>query len=300
MITLTRKQIRSLRATLRQSLGITSARRAPSITVRTTGLVLLIQAATEKSAIEFCLPGSHPPDAFSIPYEALMVSEGKQDDQVTFTRRDDTVVLHWTDGGIPQSHPFAVSDPVEMPPHPEDFTDMGSRFLPSMADAAATTNLEATRYALNCIRLRGRDGQIAATDSCQALLQSGFSFPWTEDVLIPATDAFTCREFLATDDVRIACSEDWLTIQANECTLQVRIEKERRFPDIDLQIPPPGAACTTLSMSDDDSDFLVQATKRKRPANPFLPGVVVLGSVISDSESFPGEVCDERAGACLA
>lgn len=46
MIELTRKQVYFIRSTIRQVPGITSARRAPSITFRATPVGLLIQSIT--------------------------------------------------------------------------------------------------------------------------------------------------------------------------------------------------------------------------------------------------------------
>jgi hypothetical protein len=296
MIQLTRKQIRKLRTTIRQSLGITNARRAPTITFRTTPNELLIQAATDNVAIECSLPGDYQPQCFAIPYEALVASEGKQDDRVSFCQRDDKIVLEWSDAGIPQSAQFPVTDPVEMPDLPAAFTPNESRFLSAMADAVATTEKESVRYALNCIRLRGSDGQIAATDSAQALVQTGFSFPWTDEILVAVSDAFSSREFAAADAVLIGRSADWVSIQANSRTLHLRIEKEKRFPNIDLQIPTNGSAVTTLSLSEDDIDLLLTSVKRlpgasehNAPVTVDLNGVVAIRAVAED-QSHPTEL----------
>jgi len=268
MIELSRKHIRAIRSTIRQSLGIKSARLAPAITLRATHNQLLIQAATQTIAIECRLPGNTSTECIAVPYDALTISEGKQDDPVTFTRRDDTVIVQWTDKGIPQTRTFAAADVVEMPNDPGQFTPIDRRFLAAMANAVDTTDTdgESPRYALNCVRLRGSDGQIAATDSSQAFVESGFAFPWQDAVLIPASGAFASNDFSGAEDVLIGRSEDWISVQVNSCTLHLKIEKERRFPSIDLQIPTRGSAATTLALSDDDVDFLLTSTKR-------LPGV---------------------------
>ncbi len=155
----------AIRSTIRQSLGIKSARQAPAITLRATHHQLLIQAATNANAIECRLPSNSPPECIAVPYEALTISEGKQDDPVSFTKRDDTVIVQWTDKGIPQTRSFAAADAVEMPNDPGQFTPIERRFLAAMANAVDTTDTESSRYALNYIRLRGSDWQIAATDS---------------------------------------------------------------------------------------------------------------------------------------
>ena len=296
MIQLTRKHIRAIRTTIRQSLGITNARRAPTITLRAQTNELLIQAATDKVAVECRLPGSYQPECFAIPYEALGAIEGKQDDLVSLTKRDDIVMLQWADAGIPQSLQFPASDAMEMPPIPDNLSTIDPQFLSAMAEAVATTDQESTRYALNCIRLRGRDGQIAATDSAQALIQTGFSFPWDDEILVTGSGAFASNDFAEADELRIGRSTDWVTLQANSRTLHLRIEKERRFPDIDLQIPANGSAATTLSLSEDDIEFLLMSAKRlpgasehNAPVTVDLNGVVAIRAVAED-QSNPTEL----------
>jgi len=294
MIELTRKNIRAIRSTIRQSLGFKSARLAPAITLRATHNQLLIQAATNTIAIEYRLPGSSPQECLAVPYEALTVSEGKQDDPVTFTKRDDTVIVQWTDKGIPQSRTFTAADAVEMPNDPAQFTAIEPRFLTAMANAVATTNTDtdSSRFALNCVRLRGSDEQIAATDSSQAFVESGFTFPWQDEVLIPASGAFTANDFSGVEEVLIGRSEDWVSIHVNSCTLHLKIDKERKFPSIDLQIPTQGSAATTLELSDDDVDFLLTSTKRlpgmqgcHSPVTVDLNGCVAVRAAEEDSSN---------------
>lgn len=308
MIQLTRKHIRTLRTTIRQSLGITNARRAPAITLRAHPREVRIQAATDTIAIQCKCAGNYQPDCFAIPYEAFAACEGKQTDLVSFIRRDDTVVLEWSDAGIPQSVQFPASEPMEMPPDPDKLTSIDPQFLAAMAEAVATTETESTRYALNCIRLRGSDGQIAATDSAQALMQTGFAFPWTDEVLVATSDAFTSQEFASADAVQIGRSADWVSIQANSITLHLQIEKEKRFPNIDLQIPTNGSAATTLSLSEVDIDFMQTSLKRlpgasehNAPITVDLNGVVAIRAVAED-QSNPTELVlsnSRRIGAEL-
>ncbi|HQZ67866.1 MAG TPA: hypothetical protein PLY87_22400 [Planctomycetaceae bacterium] len=281
MIELSRKNIRAVRTTIRQSLGIT-ARRAPCITLRTTDNQLQIQAAGDTVAIELRLPGNAQPECFAIPYEALTACEGRQNDPVSFTRHDNTVVVQWADKGIPQLATFPVTEPAEMPCTPDTFASIEPRFLAPMANAVATTDNQESRFALNCVRLRGSDGQIAATDSSQALIETGYSFPWQDEVLVFASGAFASNDFSGADEVLIGRSEDWVSIQANSRTLHLKIDKERRFPSIDLQIPTRGSAATTLALSEDDVEFLLTSTRRLPGASePNSPVTVDLNGVVA-------------------
>lgn len=53
VIEITRKQVRTIRTTIRQSLGITSASRAPAVTFRSTPDGLLVLAVNDNIAIEY-------------------------------------------------------------------------------------------------------------------------------------------------------------------------------------------------------------------------------------------------------
>ena len=291
MIELSRKNIRAARSTIRQALGIKSARHAPAVTLRATHGQILIQAATPTVVMECRFPGNCKPECFALPYEALVNSEGKQDDAVAFTKQEDTVIVQWTDKGIPQSRRFAAANAAEMPTGPVQFTRMERRFLAAMANAVATTDTDtdSSRFALNCIRLRGSDGQIAATDSSQAFVESGFAFPWLDEVLIPASGAFAANQFSNAEDVLMGRTEDWDSIQCDSLTMYLKIDKERRFPSIDLQIPTRGSAATTLVLADDDVDFLLTSTVRlpaaqqcNSPITVDLNGVVAVRAAEED------------------
>ncbi|MDB5336613.1 MAG: hypothetical protein JWN70_2232 [Planctomycetaceae bacterium] len=262
MINLSRKQIHMIRATIRQSLGVTSIRRAPSVTFQTTSDALTIRAADDEIAIEYRLPGNHQSECFAVPYEALAVCEGRQEEPVQFEKTGDLVTLRWSDVGVPQSAPFAASEPVSMPATPGELAVIDPHFLRAMADACNTVAYDSTRYALNCVRLRGTDGQMAATDGQQALIQTGFRFPWENEVLVPASAAFAAKSICRSQDVAIGRSPEWMFVRADAWTIALKIEKDRRFPAVDSQIPEIRTATTTLSLAEEDAEFLVRAAKR--------------------------------------
>jgi hypothetical protein len=293
MIQISRRNIRTIRTMIRQTLGITSSRRAPAVTFRNpdSGGVLRIQSATAKAAIEFRLESlALDPDSFSIPYQALMSCEGSQEELVNYVRNNNEVIVQWTDAGIPQSLTFAAGEPVDMPPE-TTLISIEPRFIAAMADAVDTTSTESTRFALDCIRLRGSDGQLAASDGGQAILETGFHFPWSDTVLVQACDVFSSREFAAAEEVLIGRSDDWVTIKTESCTVHLKIEKERRFPDLDLQIPATGAAVTTLALADTDVAFLLEsapklpaAEENNAPVTVELNGVVAIRAAAEASD----------------
>jgi hypothetical protein len=66
MIELTHSQIRMLRATIRQSLGVDSSQADLCITFRADSDGLRIQAVAEQHAIEYLVPGEYQPECFAV------------------------------------------------------------------------------------------------------------------------------------------------------------------------------------------------------------------------------------------
>ncbi len=274
MIELSRQQIHRIRSTFRQALGRSSSRRTIPITFEGTQQELRIRAVADRVTIEHRVPGSFPTVAFAVPFEALAACEGRGEDLVRFELADNQVTLHWTDANIPQAVSFPTVEPVALPEPPSEFAPVERTFLAATVDACATTDAESQRYALSCVRLRGADGQIAATDGQQALVQTGFAFPWTDDVLVPATGAFVAKAIRAAVHVSLGRSTDWLFIRADEWTVALQIEKDRRFPAIEAHIPEISSASTTMVLAETDATFLDQAAQR-------LPGASEMNSPVT-------------------
>ena len=54
----------------------------------------------------------------------------------------------------------------------------------------ASTDPDSGRYALQCVQLCGAKNRMAATDGRHLIVQTGFDFPWDEDLLLPASPLF--------------------------------------------------------------------------------------------------------------
>jgi hypothetical protein len=209
--------------------------------------------------------------------------EGHNDDVVAIDNDGDSISLRCADAGSPQEYQVPACDPCVIPNPPSELASIDSQFVSAMAEAVATTDDTSSRYALHCIRLRGSEGQIAATDASQGLIQTGYEFPWDDDVLVPACRVFSTKAFRSTTDVMIGHSDDWVTIRAGSWTVHLRIEREARFPAIEDQIPNDRSTATTLVLSDSDAEFLGTAMKRlpgakeyNSPVTADLNGAVIL------------------------
>jgi len=130
--------------------------------------------------------------------------------------------------------------------------------LAALDFAAATTDPDAVRYALGCIRLSGKTGQLAASDGRQMYLHGGFSFPWEESLLVPRSTVFGYRELPQDQPVGIGRAGDWVAFAVGPWTIYLRINKDGRFPDIDRHIPCTDTAVARCQFSASDAHFLLK------------------------------------------
>src|SRR5262249_37718609 len=143
--------------------------------------------------------GSYRPlIAIAIPLDALADFEGSGDSPVVLeAAAPNQIVVRWDDRGIPQTREYDLITPVDrldpMPDLPTTWSTNPPELLTALVEATGLGAPAWQRYALGCIQLRGNGGQILATDGRQALVRSGFRFPWDGDLLIKGRPIFTCR-----------------------------------------------------------------------------------------------------------
>jgi hypothetical protein len=227
----------------------------------------------------------------------LKQCEGGKADEVTLEQRKETVTVQWIDGGIPQI--VQVDSESQYEDFPAISSEMRAndvRLVSALRDAVETTDNASTRYALSCVQLQGEAGKVAATDGHQLLIQSGFDFPWDDDVLVPARKVFSSRELPGDQPVEIGKTDDWVAVRIGPWTIHLKIEKESRFPRVEDHVPDAGNAKTKLRLSDADADFLAKAVKRlpsngdyNSPVTVDLNGEVVIRSQGED-QSAPTEL----------
>jgi hypothetical protein len=107
----------------------------------------------------------------------------------------------WSDGGVARAAEFEAVLPSTLPDFPQEparLQPLPANFVPAYVEAVRTTARESVRYALSHVQLRGKSGELVATDGKQLLVQGGFNFPWKDDVLVPGLPCLGSRE-LQTD-----------------------------------------------------------------------------------------------------
>jgi hypothetical protein len=82
------------------------------------------------------------------------------------------------------------ADADKFPSLPETFTENRPGLLEAFTAAADSCDSDSVRFALGHVQVRGEHGSIVATDGRQLLVQGGFQFPWTSDLLVPRSKVF--------------------------------------------------------------------------------------------------------------
>ncbi len=288
MITITRRQARSLRAIFRRSaLGIAHRAPVPPIVLAVEGDQLCVRHRYAHLAVEHASSLAWPSSgSVALPLEALAEFEGTDESVVALDPvAPDRTVARWSDRGIPRAreHPVLAAGAIApFPAPPDSWADLPPGLLDALAEATASSAEDDTRYALSCLALRGGTGSVAATDGRQALIWSGFVFPWEGDVLIPRSPIFACRELLRDQPVRVGRTEAHVVIRVGPWTIWSEVKTGVRFPDVDRILPGPGSVATRLRLDPDDARFLLDALGRLPGADePNRPATVDLNGRIA-------------------
>ena len=255
MITLTRNQVRRLRVAFRRAaLGISHRGIVSELVLRAEGGQLRAQYRYCDLAIEHVEPGSdRPATSIAIPLDALADFEGPADSPVVLESvAPDRTVVRWDDRGIPQHKEYNIITPVDrvepMPALPATWASNPGDLLDALAVATEIGIPDSPRYDLNCIQLQGNQGKVLATDGRQGLVRSGFTFPWSDHLLIRGRPIFACRALPRDQPVEIGRTDTHVLIRAGAWAISCEIQKEARFPDLQRVILTDGEVSTRLRL----------------------------------------------------
>jgi hypothetical protein len=260
VIQITRACVRQFRAALKKA-GAGKNQRPLVEIVAGQGEVRL-RAVMPDVTIELKQPGPSQEESIRVPFEALADFESKSTANVTFARTPDGVEASWEDGRIPHRKAYAVAEPTAGLTVPE--VDWATKLvvtglIQALGHANQCVAGASVRYATDKIQLQGERGQINATDGRQALIQTGFTFPWKEDLLIPGLALFGCRELVPDLPASICKGKNRIAIQVGDWTFYIVIETQGRFPDIASVVPNVTASATRLRLSSQDAEFLARS-----------------------------------------
>src|SRR5262249_51331162 len=162
-------------------LGIGNRGPVPPLILVAEGTQLRVQHRYAFLAVEVVEPGTYEPhDAIALPLDLLHEIEGSDKSPVVLEAASPTLtIVRFHDHGIPQVREYPVPDRdalAAFPTVPTSWSTNAPEFIVALAEATRSTCTDSTRYALNCIQLKGETGEIGATDGHQLLIQTGFRF----------------------------------------------------------------------------------------------------------------------------
>ena len=309
MIPMTRRTVKTIRSVFRAALDLSPQQPGPPLLVRSGSDGLSVSAATTTRGIRYHLDGSFPEQEFRLPFEFLKEAEGPRNDAVLLDPTAEDIRVQWVIDSVPQTRTYHVDDLSEALDCPAvDFASADARLLVALSEAAQTCSQESTRYALRCIQLRGAGGTVVATDSRQLLMESGFTFPWDDNALIPGSRVFAHRELQTAAEVGIGRAGDVVVLQCGAWTTWLAIETGQRFPEVDSVIPDITAAVASVHIPRTDGEFLRRSVRQLpsddeqyAPVTVDLNGSVAVRAVGADSD-VPTELVlsrSMRTGNCV-
>ena len=258
MISFPRALARAVRAVLRRSVVDQEPRGEWPLLVCQAGPAgLTLDAQRGPVSVRYHLPGSRPEGTLTFRASALAGFEGRGGDGVTLEAVGPaTARASWREAGVPRVLAIDTVDPAgvpPLPPPPARWAPQPDGFRQALLDAAGTAAREASRFALARVQLRGRTGQVAATDGRQLLLRGGFRLPWADDLLVPPLPALGLRELRGAGPVAVGLAGDHVALRLGPWTFFLGIDPAGRFPDVRAVVPGPAAFTARLRLDPADA-----------------------------------------------
>ena len=286
---------------------------------RSTGLNLIVrndhddllpQTLWQGFGIQLRLPnaadGIRSDFAFVVPFDTISDALKPRRGEVHLTPGDSKLEVRWSDRGVPRRLRLPLEEPAEsqsLPSEPERRKRMPAWFTEAFVIAASVTNQHTSRYALSCLQLDGSRHRMVATDGVQAFVQNGLDWPWTGEVLLPASLPLGHRELPAApvevgrvtvpSDVEGGRPKsDSVLIRTGHWSFWAPVESGR-FPEID-RVVPNHTADTVLALDRTDALSLCESIDGL-PGDPDAPVRLEL----NDRVAVVAESGEERAELVL-
>lgn len=269
MITLPRSLLRRLRLAFGRGLGVNAKATGPSITVEANHEGVSIQAGNADFSIRYLHAGEQGRVTFTAPFELLRRCEGtRKHEDAELSCDGRAIFAQWFEKSLPKNVEFDAVEPSKLPVPPSNFVTNPPELLDALREAATTADAESTRYALTHMRLRG-DGQIAATDGRQLLIQSGFEFPWDNERLVPANRLLERGDLSVGEPVDVGHTDEYMVFRTGPWTVWLKTLKEGQFPKIDELITNANLSKTTLHVTNADAKFVAETVASLPGKNDF-------------------------------
>ncbi len=268
MTPFTRITVRDFRTLLARCVSGRPRGPAPPVVIQFKGEVRTLAATTpEGITLTHASPAAkEADDLLVLPAAVLEEVEGGTDEAVVLDRPSKLRgVLRWHGGSTPRTLPVELILPGrqhDLPPAPE-LSIIPPKLLTALHECGRTAAKESGRYALSKVQLQGKAGRVVGTDGKAALLWAGFTFPFADDVLVPAVPVFGSRPLVRITEVKIGRTATHLVVTAGPWAVWLPTDVKAKYPDVAAVIPR--YAPTTVSIDPSDAAALL-------PVLPGLPG----------------------------
>ena len=260
MISIPRGLCRAFPALARKCVSGRPRGPAPAVVCEAKGGTLTVCAKTDDAVLVYTAPTECGDEVLVVPMAVLEAVAGPGSEPVELCVGPKLKgEARFTDRGVPKSHPFDAILPGKqhrLPDLPDDWHAAPVEFLPALYECGRTTAKDATRFALTRVQIKGKAGQVVATDGRTAFIQSGFSFPFTDDLLVPAPPVFGARELAGERSVRIGRTATHLTVETGPWRVFMPVDRTGRYPDVAGVVPRN--APTTLVIDDRDATEVLE------------------------------------------
>ena len=264
MIEITRDLARQVRAVFRKATKSSVGRpiHAP-ILLHAGPDGLRVRMHHDEVAVDYHEPGQRPTDSLALPLDGFQDFEGKTTAPVILEKiRSGMTQGRWDDDGLPQVRDYGAKEsktPIAWPELPAQFVAVDASLLNALVEASRTAAREKTRFAVTRIHLGGKAGEVAATDLKQLLIQSGFSFPWSENVLIPSPWCQALRELPQREPVTIGKTDTHVGLRVGPWTFLLAIDQQGRLPPWESLIRRRTNKMSILRLNPQDAVILAKS-----------------------------------------
>lgn len=268
MIAITRRSFRRFRAACSRCTAGRARGSAPPVVLRQNKGRITLTVTFPEVTLELALPTpANESETLVVP---MAVLDEIGSTSVELAELESTGMLkgtaRWHEGVRTKMHPIDLILPGKQHdslPRPQELKTVSARLLEALHEAGRTSSREDGRYALSRVQVRGAQGQVIATDGKVAVIFEAFSFPFTEDVLVPAVPLFGCPEVGAEKGVRVGRTRAHLVVSVGDWTVWLSVASSGKFPDVAAAIPTSAPTNVALDRAD---------VARVLPQLPQLPG----------------------------
>jgi hypothetical protein len=204
-------------------------------------------------------------EKYVLPWELIRETGGLSDGMVELTyggekaTREYNVTARYQVNGIPKQETYLVPECPDavLPAIPEQLAENAETLLNCLADARRYIESNSPRYVLGCVALNGDNGTMTATDGRILVQFTGWTFPWKDIALVPASPIFAMKEFRELGKPEIGYQNEWTTVKCGNCTVQFK-RPEGRYPKVQNVIPDETGMAAWITLSEKDTAFLLK------------------------------------------